>query len=98
MGLPLGVQTVSQRSRTDTLGTALFGEASYALDNDLKLTAGLRWDQQRKEFDYRQSGGSMAGYPDLSGDQGPISMRANSFEMASYSYYRWRGEVTRRAS
>ncbi|NKN33291.1 TonB-dependent receptor [Marichromatium bheemlicum] len=68
MGTPLGIGHIRQRSTTDTLGTALFGETSYTFAERLTLTAGLRWDRQTKDFDYRQRADAFTGYVDISGN------------------------------
>lgn len=69
-GFPgLGIVNIRQNSTTETIGTALFGEATYELDNGLSFTAGLRLDREHQEFDYEQRGGTLAGYPDLEGSE-----------------------------
>lgn len=55
-----------QKGDTHTVGTALFGQATYTLFGMLDLTAGLRYDNQNKDFDYSWSGGAW-GVPDASG-------------------------------
>ncbi len=55
-----------QKGDTHTRGTALFGQATYTLLGILDLTAGLRYDNQNKDFDYSWSGGAW-GVPDESG-------------------------------
>ncbi len=55
-----------QRGDTTTLGSALFGQASYTFLDFLEVTAGLRYDRESKDFDYAWSGGAF-GVPNLSG-------------------------------
>ena len=43
----------SQSGDTETTGGALFGQASYTFWKSLKFTAGLRYDREHKDFDYK---------------------------------------------
>lgn len=70
MGMGMPAETLIQKSKIDTLGTALFSEATYSFDNRLQATLGLRYDREKKEDDYAQTGGavlSMLGYDNKSG-------------------------------
>lgn len=61
-------EVLSQKSKTKTLGGAIFGEVSKEI-NDFKLTVGLRYDKERKEFTYQQKGSTVLagmGYPSKS--------------------------------
>ncbi|MGE4267271.1 MAG: TonB-dependent receptor [Deferribacterales bacterium] len=51
---------------TDTTGAAVYGQADYTVGKFV-LTAGLRYENTQKDFDYRWSGGSMIGYTDTDG-------------------------------
>lgn len=55
-----------QKGDTHTLGMALFAQGSYRFWEVLELTAGLRYDRQKKDFDYSWRGGAF-GVPDESG-------------------------------
>lgn len=57
-----------QKGRTGTNGGALFGQASYLLWDKLELTAGLRYDRERKKFRYSWTGGGAMGFSDDNGD------------------------------
>ena len=60
MGYNVPGETVYWESSTDTLGAALFGEATYSFAAGLDLTLGLRYDREQVDFDYRQQpSGSM---------------------------------------
>ncbi|NCB53821.1 MAG: TonB-dependent receptor [Epsilonproteobacteria bacterium] len=70
MGMGMPAETLVQKSKINTLGTALFSEATYGFENSLQATMGLRYDREKKEDDYTQRGGtmlSMFGYEDKSG-------------------------------
>ncbi|NCD11632.1 MAG: TonB-dependent receptor [Epsilonproteobacteria bacterium] len=70
MGMGMPSETLVQKSKIDTLGTALFSEATYRFENALHATLGLRYDREKKEDDYTQRGGTMLsvfGYTDKSG-------------------------------
>jgi len=70
MGMGVPGETLTQNGDNDTLGTALFGEATYNFANGLDLTLGLRYDREQLDFEYSQqlSGPTleMMGYSDLS--------------------------------
>jgi len=72
MGMGVPGETLNQKSETKTIGTAVFGEINKKFNN-FKLTAGLRYDREKKEFDYTQTGIggvgmlSMMGYPNQDG-------------------------------
>ncbi|WP_303851297.1 TonB-dependent receptor [Seleniivibrio woodruffii] len=51
---------------TDTTGAAVYGQADYTVGK-LVLTAGLRYENTQKDFDYRWAGGNMIGYTDTDG-------------------------------
>lgn len=61
-----------QNGDTDTFGAALFGQASYTLWDKLELTAGLRYDREKKEFDYEWKGGLPIGVPDETGSNDKV--------------------------
>ncbi|DAB35868.1 MAG TPA: hypothetical protein CFH80_07960, partial [Sulfurospirillum cavolei] len=70
MGMGMPTETLVQKSKIDTLGTALFSEATYSFENKVQATMGLRYDREKKDDDYAQTGGmmlSMFGYEDKSG-------------------------------
>ncbi len=56
-----------QEGKTNTLGTALFAQASYDLSDSLTLGTGIRYDREKKDFDYSWHGGAMMGYTEQSG-------------------------------
>ena len=74
MGMGVPPETLNQKSETKTLETAIFGEVSKTFSNT-KVTLGLRYDREKKDFSYSQEGiggvGMLAvmGYPDLSGNK-----------------------------
>lgn len=51
---------------TRSKGAALFGQLDYNIGKFV-LTAGLRYENEKKDFDYEWSGGAMIGYADASG-------------------------------
>jgi len=55
-----------QKGDTHTLGMALFAQGTYRFWEVLELTAGLRYDRQKKDFDYSWRGGAF-GVPDETG-------------------------------
>ncbi|WP_324171127.1 TonB-dependent receptor [Sulfurimonas sp.] len=55
MGMGVPGETLNQKSDTKTTGTALFGEVSKII-YDIKITFGLRYDREKKEFNYTQTG------------------------------------------
>ncbi len=57
----------SQSGDTETTGGALFGQASYTFWKSLKFTAGLRYDREHKDFDYKWTGGTALGIADVDG-------------------------------
>lgn len=56
-GLGYGVQSV--RTKTDTRNMAAFGQATWPLSTAVSLTAGLRYDHERKEADNHQAWATM---------------------------------------
>lgn len=52
MGMGVPGETLYWDSKTDTLGTALFGEATYRFASKIELTLGLRYDHEQVDFDY----------------------------------------------
>ncbi|MCV6608077.1 MAG: TonB-dependent receptor [Campylobacterales bacterium] len=59
---------INQVSETKTTTTALFGEVSKKLSNT-KLTFGIRHEQEKKDFDYKQTGmGTSTGSKDKTFD------------------------------
>jgi len=64
--MPMMKVNVLKDGETKTKGVALFGHADYRLGKFM-LTAGLRYDNEKKDFDYDWSGGAMIGSPDKSG-------------------------------
>ncbi len=60
--------TFHQQGDTETLGAAAFGQGSYTLWDTLTFTLGLRYDHERKEYDYLWRGGAFMGIADRSGD------------------------------
>jgi len=56
-----------QSGRTETRGGALFAQASYRVWDSVELTAGLRYDREKQDFEYKWSGGGLVGFPDVSG-------------------------------
>lgn len=73
MGMGMPGETLGLKNTTTTNGFALFGEASYLFFERLKLTLGLRYDLEQKDFNYSQTPGGpvlgMMGYADQSGSQ-----------------------------
>ena len=73
MGMGMPGETLSLKNRTETTGYALFGETSYMFFDRLKLTLGLRYDLEQKDFEYSQTPGgpvlAMMGYADESGSR-----------------------------
>lgn len=71
MGMGMPGETLTQKSGTETFGIALFGEASYTFSDRLKVTLGIRYDREEKEFDYEQIPDgpvlAMMGYPSETG-------------------------------
>ena len=65
--VPMGVN-FRQKGKTETTGGALFGQASYLLWDKLELTAGLRYDREKKKFKYNWTGGAMIGFADDAGN------------------------------
>jgi iron complex outermembrane receptor protein len=60
MGYGVPGETLSSKSNTDRLNTALFGEVTYSFAGGLDLTLGLRYDREQVDFDYsQQPSGSM---------------------------------------
>ncbi|MCM0756932.1 TonB-dependent receptor [Desulfovibrio aminophilus] len=57
-----------QRGDTDTNGAAVFGQASYTFWDRLTCTLGLRYDRERKSYDYQWKGGAVFGYADQAGE------------------------------
>jgi iron complex outermembrane receptor protein len=74
MGMSIPAETLNQTSETKTLGTALFSEVSTVW-LDTKITLGLRYDREEKDFSYSQKGiggtGALAsmGYPNEQGSK-----------------------------
>lgn len=62
---PLG--TFYQQGDTETMGAALFGQGRYTLWDRLTFTLGLRYDHERKDYDYQWRGGTFMGITDRSG-------------------------------
>nr|WP_320114737.1 TonB-dependent receptor [uncultured Desulfuromonas sp.] len=54
---------------TKTLGGALYGNLIYSILGGLDLNFGLRYDVERKEFDYLWEGGSALGYMPQEGNK-----------------------------
>mgnify|MGYP002277309817 CR=1 FL=1 len=57
-----------QKGKTDSRGASVFGQASYLFWDKLELTAGLRYDREKKDFDYKWDGGAMLLFADTSGE------------------------------
>lgn len=76
MGMPMPGEWLAQKSTTETIGLAAFGEASYAFAKDFDLTLGLRYDWENKTFDYSQEPGgrvlSMMGYEAEDGSEDDV--------------------------
>jgi iron complex outermembrane receptor protein len=74
MGMP--GETLTLKSGTETLGIALFGEATYTFLDRLKITLGLRYDREQKDFDYTQTPSgpvlAMMGYAPDSGSRDDV--------------------------
>jgi iron complex outermembrane receptor protein len=72
MGMGVPGETLTQKSGTHTWGGAVFGEMSYGFGNGINISLGLRYDYERKEFDYTQTpsgpGLPMVGYGADSGE------------------------------
>jgi iron complex outermembrane receptor protein len=72
MGMGVPGETLTQESGTDTWGGAAFGEIGYQFENGMNISLGLRYDYEKKEFDYTQtlSGPvlAMMGYGEQSGE------------------------------
>lgn len=58
---------LSQRGKTNTLGTSAFMQADYAVTDKLAITGGIRYDRESKDFKYSHKGGSSFSFPDTSG-------------------------------
>lgn len=73
MGMSAPTETLTQNSKTETEGFALFGETTFTFFKKLELTLGLRYDRESKEFNYDQSSdGDMLqymGYAALDGSE-----------------------------
>ncbi|QAR33512.1 TonB-dependent receptor [Geovibrio thiophilus] len=73
MGMGVPGENLRQNSETETTGIAVFGEAGYEFGSRLEVTAGLRYDSEKKEFGYNQTpSGSvlpMMGYGSISGSE-----------------------------
>ncbi len=73
MGMGMPGETLLSPSELVTTGGAIFGEATYSFTESLHLTAGLRYDREEQEFDYRrpQCGPilAMMGYDPVSGSE-----------------------------
>jgi len=73
MGLGVPAETLTQNSKTETEGFALFGETTFTFMKKLELTLGLRYDRESKKFDYNQSSdGDMLqymGYANVDGSE-----------------------------
>ncbi len=73
MGMGMPGETLYLRNETETTGFALFGETSYRFFDRLKLTLGLRYDLEQKDFDYGKTPGgpvlAMMGYANESGSR-----------------------------
>ena len=71
MGMGMPGETLTHKSTTDTLGMALFGEATYTFSSRLDVTLGLRYDREQKDFDFTLAPGGMVqvmmGYSPASG-------------------------------
>jgi iron complex outermembrane receptor protein len=76
MGMGMPGETLTLKSGTETLGIALFGEATYTFLDRLKVTLGLRYDREQKDFDYTQTPGgpvlAMMGYVPDSGSRDDV--------------------------
>ena len=60
---------LKQEGKTGTFGVAGFGQATYTLWDQLDVTAGLRFDNENKTYDYSWTGGAY-GISDASGSSG----------------------------
>lgn len=63
---PLG--TFYQKGDTETTGAAVFGQGRYTVRDRLTFTLGLRYDHERKDYDYLWRGGAFMGAADRSGN------------------------------
>jgi iron complex outermembrane recepter protein len=74
MGMGVSGERLNQNSKTKTIGTAIFVEVSKKF-YDFKLSTGLRYDREKKDFTYTQTGvggvGMLTamGYPDQNGNE-----------------------------
>jgi len=72
MGMGVPAETLHQKGKTETTGAALFGEMSSNFE-DIKVTLGLRYDREKKNFTYFQQGTggtgvlTSMGYPNQNG-------------------------------
>jgi iron complex outermembrane receptor protein len=64
--LPVYLVTSRQYGHEDRTGVAVFGQADYTL-GPFVITAGLRYENERKNFDYRWRGGAAIGYAECTG-------------------------------
>jgi iron complex outermembrane receptor protein len=60
---------LKQEGKTGAFGAAVFGQATYTLLDQLDITAGLRFDNENKTYDYSWTGGAY-GISDASGSSG----------------------------
>ncbi|WP_265822661.1 TonB-dependent receptor [Geovibrio ferrireducens] len=72
MGMGVPGENLKQNSEVKTTGLAVFGEAGYEFGR-FELTAGLRYDNEKKEFSYSQNPSGdilpMMGYGSISGSE-----------------------------
>lgn len=64
--LPVYYVTSRQYGHEDSTGVAVFGQADYTLGRFV-ITAGLRYEKERKDFDYEWRGGDAIGYAEVVG-------------------------------
>jgi iron complex outermembrane recepter protein len=55
MGMGVPGESLRLKNRSETTGFAWFGETSYTFFDRLKFTLGLRYDVERKDFEYSQT-------------------------------------------
>lgn len=71
MGMGVPGEYLNDSSQTETFNSALFGEATYPIMDKVELTLGLRYEREKKDFDYSQNPSGfilpMMGYSEIEG-------------------------------